>query len=147
MDLVLSGTRLKDANGRFSTFGGLLATRLMHGDYDNNLVPGRRRGLVAFFLFYADASDSRALLHSRVTRFAQCLGRQRESDEAADRLTTSHCLREAAGTADGDRTVRHGEVSNDNAAAVQRHLALISSRHRGSSTSVPAKVSLSVRQA
>jgi hypothetical protein len=54
----------------------------MHGDYDNNLVPGRRRGLVAFFLFYADASDSRALLHSRVTRFTQCLGRQRESDEA-----------------------------------------------------------------
>jgi hypothetical protein len=53
---------------------GLLATRLMHGDYDNNLVPGRRRGLVAFFSFDADASDSRALLHSRGTRMRHSLG-------------------------------------------------------------------------
>ena len=34
MDLVLSGARLKDGNGRFSTIGGRLATRLMQGDYD-----------------------------------------------------------------------------------------------------------------
>ena len=43
MDLVVSGTRLKDGNGRLSTIGGLLATRLMHGDYDNNLLPARRQ--------------------------------------------------------------------------------------------------------
>ena len=41
MDLVLGGTRLKmgtDGSRRW----GLLATRLMHGDYDNNLLPARR---------------------------------------------------------------------------------------------------------
>jgi hypothetical protein len=42
MDLVLGGTRLKmgtDGSRRW----GLLATRLMHGDYDNNLLPARRQ--------------------------------------------------------------------------------------------------------
>jgi hypothetical protein len=43
MELVVSDTRLKDGNGWFSTIGELLATRLMHGDYDNNLLPARRQ--------------------------------------------------------------------------------------------------------
>jgi hypothetical protein len=43
-DNGLGGKRpLKDGNGRLSTIGGLLATRLMHGDYDNNLLPARRQ--------------------------------------------------------------------------------------------------------
>jgi hypothetical protein len=45
MDLVLGGTRLKmgtDGSRRW----GLLATRLMHGDYDNNLLPARRFGAI-----------------------------------------------------------------------------------------------------
>ncbi len=39
MDLVLSGTRLKDGYGRFSTMGAL-ATRLMHRDYDKQPLTG-----------------------------------------------------------------------------------------------------------
>jgi len=39
MDLVLSGTRLKDGgNGRFSTMGGSWPPSSWHGDYDNNLL-------------------------------------------------------------------------------------------------------------